>query len=158
MTIPTSQSDLEKISSLTLFRWDKLTFPALIFATGFFCLLVPWIPYYGWKRPPQTPPANIEEYIVRVAPYAIMVILMGMIPFLNWLFRKIEASNGTKRVIEGTVSLAVTLPFRRKLILFKPSIPPIIFRRGELMRFKKGNRVVYEVTVLGRLINIKDVS
>lgn len=81
--IQLSQDDRDRIADLTLLRLDKVFIRVMAIVSGIYVFVVLLIPYYGWKQTPKNPPTNLEEHLVRVAPYAIIVIVFWMIPFLN---------------------------------------------------------------------------
>lgn len=129
------------------------------FAVGIILLvLILFVPYYGWSIRPETPPKDFAEYFRSLLPYLIFVSIF-IVPFIiNWTIKRIEVKNGTKKIVTGQVLFRSRPLFRRKLIIFKP-FKLIVFRRGyDLMDLKTGDKVLMELTSLGRLLNNKKID
>ena len=160
MTDELTPNDKYIIEDLNFLRLDSVTIHGIFtFPAMFFFPIVFNYPYEGWRHKPLNPPLNSEEYISKVLPLPFIWFLVILIPILNLLIKIIELKVGTKKVIQAEVVYRRTLFFRRKLILFKPFIPPIIFRRGfNLAELKQGDLVELELTILGRLIRFHKIT
>lgn len=159
MTEQLTEDEIKLVKNLNLLRFDNITYNAT-FAVGLFYsfLVIPFIPYTGWKKRPVTPPKDLDEYIARLIPYLIIGLVITIPPVINWVIKKIELRDGTKKVVDGKVVLKSNLLLKRKLIIFKP-FNLIIYRRSyHFMELKTGDRVKMELTSLGRLFKYERID
>ncbi|UXE67275.1 MAG: hypothetical protein KA713_01325 [Chryseotalea sp. WA131a] len=159
MTEKLTEDDIRLVENLNLLRLDNIAYNAT-FAVGLFYsfFVIPFIPYTGWKKRPETPPKDMDEYFTRLIPFMIIGLLAVVPPIINWIIKKIELRDGPKNIVEGKVLLKTKLVFKRKLIIFIP-FNIIIYRRTyHFMELSTGDRVKMQLTSLGRLFKYKRID
>ena len=153
-----TDEEIEKLEDLNLFRFDNYFYRPVFFVGLIFLLLSFFIPYTGWRMKPETPPKDMDEYVSRVTPYLVLALVFVIPPIINWTVKKIELTEGTKKVVSSEVVYRANLLFRRKLLIFRP-FKVVIYKRGfNFSQIKTGDKVILNLTYFGRILNFDTVN
>jgi hypothetical protein len=119
--IPLTDKGLEEMSETPFLRVDKDSYKALYIVLVFVLFMVLMAPVLGPRVKPAgwEQPKTLADYFSRLWPYAIILLVMTILPLTDLIIRWIEVKVGTKRAKRMVVKRKLTTK-KWTLIIFEP--------------------------------------